>query len=109
MEEFVDSVRVKADQNLCSDNQGWGRPALVNLHQLGNRLFVRADVLFGEFDSSSLEDRPNGETGGSAGLTEEYHLLGIAHEILGLARFLQRVMGEIQEHCLWMEILRLRK
>jgi hypothetical protein len=81
-EELFDSLWVKADQDLCTDHKGWRYLTVIGSHQLEDRRLVRADILFGELNSSSLEDRLNGKAGRSTGLGEEYHLLGFGHEFL---------------------------
>jgi hypothetical protein len=75
LEELVDSIRVKADQDLGADYKGRRRAAVVGTNQLEDRLLIRADILFSELNSSSLEDRLYGKARRSAGLSEEYHLL----------------------------------
>lgn len=81
-EELFDSLWVKADQDLCTDHKGWRYLAVIGSHQLKDGRLVRADILFGELNSSSLEDRLNGKAGRSTGLCEEYHLRGFGHQFL---------------------------
>ena len=81
-DELFDSLWVKADQDLGTDHKGWRDLAVIGSHQLEDRRLVRADILFGELNSSSLEDRLNGKAGRSTGLCEEYHLLGFGHQFL---------------------------
>ena len=79
LEEFVDSIWVKADQDLCANHKGRRCSAVVSPDQLEDGPLVRADVLFGELHSSSLEDCLHGKAGWSAGLCEEYHFPGFSH------------------------------
>ncbi len=85
-EELVDSIRVKADQDLIADDKSRGRSAVISSHQLEHRRLVRADILFGVLNSSRLEERLDGKTGWSAGLSEDYHLLGFRHTYLNWVR-----------------------
>jgi hypothetical protein len=78
-EELVDAVGVKSDQDLVADDECWRNAAVVCPDKLKNGSLIGADIFFGELNSSSLEDRPDGETRCSTGLREEYHLLGFAH------------------------------
>ena len=78
-EELVDALWVKSGQNLVADHEGRRDSALVLTDKFEYRRLVGADIFLGELNSSSLEDRLNGETRRSAGLGEEYHLLLFAH------------------------------
>ena len=78
-EELVDPLWVKSGQNLVADHKGRSDSAFVLADKLEHSGLVGADIFLGELNSSSLEDRLNGETRRSAGLSEEYHLLEFAH------------------------------
>ncbi len=79
-EEFFNPVRVKADHDLIADDERRRALALIRPHQFKNGGLVGADVFLRELNSSTLEERPNGVTGRSAGLGEEYHFFRFAHD-----------------------------
>jgi len=78
-EELVDAVGVKSDQDLVADNECRRNAAFVCPDKLKDGSLIGTDIFFGELNSSSLEDCPDGKTRCSTRLREEYHLLGFAH------------------------------
>ena len=79
-EEFFNPIRVKTDHDLIADDERRSAPAVVRPYQFEDRCLVGADILLRELDSSTLEERLNGITRRSAGLREEYHFSGFAHD-----------------------------
>lgn len=82
-EELVDSLRIKPDQDLFSDDERRRSPAVVGANQFEDRFLVGTDVFLDVLDSSLREDDLNDLARRSAGLREEYHLFRLGHALPG--------------------------